>query len=334
MPDFLENKKVLFITTKNLDYIRNSQEIALLKGETDALTVIGSPEKSYAKRLAHVWRRLLGVRMKEYDAVFVGFAPQLIVPFWRRLRKKELTIDFFISMYDTFVCDRKKFKAGSLPARLLKRLDQKTLKLADHIITDTKAHGRYFVEELGADSAKETVLYLEADQTIYYPRKQEKQPDMQDKFLVLYFGSVLPLQGVQVILDAAQLLADRKDILFHIIGPVGKELKKPESGQIRYTEWLSQEKLAEAIAQADLCLAGHFNDQIAKARRTIPGKAYIYRAMEKKMILGDNPANHELFDDGDSQAVFVKMGDPGALAGAVEKQAEEWRQTLSGRKTQ
>ena len=28
MPDFLENKKVLFITTKNLDYIRNSQAVS------------------------------------------------------------------------------------------------------------------------------------------------------------------------------------------------------------------------------------------------------------------------------------------------------------------
>lgn len=128
MPDFLENKKVLFITTKNLDYIRNSQEIALLKGETDALTVIGSPEKSYAKRLAHVWRRLLGVRMKEYDAVFVGFAPQLIVPFWRRLRKKELTIDFFISMYDTFVCDREKIQGGKPSGEAFKKTGPENVK--------------------------------------------------------------------------------------------------------------------------------------------------------------------------------------------------------------
>ena len=31
MIDLVKNKKVLFITTKNLDYIRNSQEINIIK---------------------------------------------------------------------------------------------------------------------------------------------------------------------------------------------------------------------------------------------------------------------------------------------------------------
>ena len=53
--------------------------------------------------------------------------------------------------------------------------------------------------------------------------------------------------------------------------------------------------MAEYIANADLCLAGHFNGEIDKAKRTIPGKAYIYSAMDKKIILGDNKANHELY---------------------------------------
>ena len=46
-------------------------------------------------------------------------------------------------------------------------------------------------------------------------------------------------------------------------------------------DWLPQEKLAEYIDMADLCLAGHFNAAVEKASRTIPGKAYIYQAMGK-----------------------------------------------------
>lgn len=46
----------------------------------------------------------------------------------------------------------------------------------------------------------------------------------------------------------------------------------------------------------------------------ISAKAYIYHAMGKPMILGDNPANHELFD-GDNKVTFVEMGNMLLLIG-------------------
>ena len=63
---------------------------------------------------------------------------------------------------------------------------------------------------------------------------------------------------------------------------------------------------------------GHFNPQYPKALRTVPGKAFIYEAMEKPMILGDNPANHEMFKE-DSRHFFVLMGDSGLLADKILK---------------
>ena len=76
----LKNKKVLFITTKNLDYLRNTQEIRQLKEKTDFLSVIGAKDKSYPKRLLKVYGKLLTTSCKGYDGVFVGFSPQLVVP--------------------------------------------------------------------------------------------------------------------------------------------------------------------------------------------------------------------------------------------------------------
>ena len=94
-----------------------------------------------------------------------------------------------------------------------------------------------------------------------------------------------------------------------------------------YADWVSQERLAELIAMADLCLAGHFNGQIMKAKRTIPGKAYIYEAMEKPMILGDSPANHERYKEGQPGIYFVPMGDAEILAKKIGELAgvrENW----------
>lgn len=310
----LNSKKVLFITTKNLDYLRNTQEIEELQAVASEVKVIGSYSKNYLVRVLTVYFGLLTTSMKAFDSVFVGFSPQLVIPVWFwKFRKNQVYIDFFISMYDTFVMDRQKFAPNSIVAKVFRVLDTFTLKKAHHVIVDTKAHGDYFVEEFGVDADKMQVMYLKADTSIFYPREIEKRSEIKGKFEVLYFGSVLPLQGVEIVIEAARKLANKKDIHFTIIGPIKDKMEKFESDTIEYIDWLSQPDLATYIAMSDLCLAGHFNKEIGKAKRTIPGKAYIYEAMERPMILGENDATHELYQS-DNKHYFVEMGNPKALA--------------------
>ena len=109
---------------------------------------------------------------------------------------------------------------------------------------------------------------------------------------------------------------DEKNIFFQMIGPISRKYQAPVQDNVEYIDWLSQQELAEYIAAADLCLAGHFSGEIDKARRTIPGKAYIYNAMGKKMVLGDNQANRELYNAVDT-VYWTAMGDPDALAEVI-----------------
>lgn len=317
--DLIKKKRVLFVTTKNLDYIRNTQEIKIIREYSEGFQLISSNRKDYLGRITEVYVKLLKYNMKNVDVIFVGFAPQLILPFWNfKFRKKTVVIDFFISVYDTLIHDRKVFKDTSVFARLCHWLDTVTLKRSDHVITDTKADAEYFIKEFHCETDKLETLYLEADSSIYYPRQQHKKPEFIDQYVVLYFGSILPLQGVDIVLDAVRLLKDQKDIYFQIIGPISDKYRKPIQDNVEYIDWLRQETLAEYIANADLCLAGHFNREIDKAKRTIPGKAYIYERMQRPMILGDNEANHELFTE-DANHRFVEMGNAEKLSQLIRE---------------
>lgn len=321
MMQYIKNRRVLFITTKNIDYLRNTQEINLIEKYACSFHVIGSRGKSYPIRMLVVYFSLIVTQMSQYDTVFVGFSPQLILPvFHWKFRKVNVVEDFFISMYDTLCHDRQKIKPNGLFGRLLHAVDEKTLQYADSVVCDTNAHGRYFADEFHAFPERLHTLYLEADRSIYYPREVRRSKPLQDKYIVLYFGSILPLQGVDIVLEAMDSLKTRQDLYFYCIGPVRNSKKiqasRPVSPNIEYIDWLPQEELAAYIAQADLCLAGHFNGTIEKAKRTIPGKAYIYQAMKKPMIVGDNPANHELFDNDDT-VTFVEMGNARALANEI-----------------
>lgn len=109
MLDECTGKKVLFITTKNIDYIRNSQEVELLQSVAGSVTLLYSRKKNYPFRMMELYLRLLFMSLKKYDVIFIGFEPQLIVPvFWWKMKRQQVIIDFFISVYDTFVNDRKK----------------------------------------------------------------------------------------------------------------------------------------------------------------------------------------------------------------------------------
>lgn len=315
--EIVKDKRVLFITTKNIDYIRNVQEIQILEKYAQSYELIYSKQKNYILRIMSVWKKVVKERIGKYDVVFIAWSPQFVIPFvGYKLKDKFVVIDFFISVYDTLVCDRKKFKRNGLVAKLLHKWDEYTLQKCNHIVTDTKAHADFFITEFGGKKELFETIYLEADSKIYYVRPQNKSKELEDKFVVLYFGSILPLQGVDVVLDAIRALKDRDDIYFDIIGPIPIKHDKPIQDNVVYIEWLSQAELAEHIANADLCLAGHFSGDIEKAKRTIPGKAYIYEAMGKKMVLGDSEANRELFVE-DEKHVFVKRGETQRLINTI-----------------
>lgn len=315
----IKDKSVLFITTKRLDYIRNTQEIRLLERYAANFHIIGCNERTYFFRLCRVYLRLLFTSAKSYDTVLIGFAPQLVLPFFAwKFHKTYRTVDFFISLYDTFCFDRRVISPTGLLGRLLHLLDAYTLTHADAILCDTRCHGEYFATEFHANRKNLYLLYLAVDPSIYHPMYAPKPACAAGKKVVLFFGSMLPLQGYEIILDAFYGLRDRSDYCFYFIGPLSGSLKNKvrDMPNLFLADWLIQEELARHIAFADLCVAGHFNASVAKASRTIPGKAYIYRAMNKPMILGDTPANHELFR-ADQNTIFTPLGDACAITDAI-----------------
>lgn len=321
-----ENKKIIFITTKNIDYIRNIQEINMLEKEYKDVKIIYSKSKIYLFRILKVILKVAVTNFKEVKNIFVGFSPQLILPiFKRKFKNKNVTIDFFISLYDTFVNDRKRIKNNTIISKLLKMIDKRTLELADKIIVDTKEDFKYFEKEFGVKNKQWEVLYLEANTKIYNENIEPiKDNRLNNKYVVLYFGTILPLQGIDIVVDAAEKLENYENIIFVIIGPKGKI--KEYSKNVVYIEWLEQTVLAQYIAKADLCLAGHFSADINKAKRTIAGKSYIYEKMNKKMILGDNSANKEQFKEGENY-YFVEMGNSEKLKEKIleifEKEEQE-----------
>jgi glycosyltransferase involved in cell wall biosynthesis len=124
----------------------------------------------------------------------------------------------------------------------------------------------------------------------------------------------VPLHGVPIILQAARLL-EEENIEFWLIGD-NHQADGPADllERVKYFSWMPLHELRDKIREADVCL-GIFGTS-DKAKRVIPGKAFLALAMGKALITGDSPAARELLEDG-KNAVLCQMGSSEAVAQAI-----------------
>ncbi|AXI24802.1 glycosyl transferase family 1 [Methanofervidicoccus sp. A16] len=325
--------KILYICGREPSYVRNSVILKGLKLQKDVeLLEYTSNAENYFKRYISVFKKYLLRYSSDCDIVYVGFLGQPIVPIVKILSKKPIIFDALISVYDTLCYDRKIFRSNSIMGKLLYHLDKASCDLADIVLLDTNTHITYFVDTFKLDKNKFKRIFIGADDNIFYPRDINKD---NDKFKVFYYGTYLPLHGIEYIVKSAKILENYEDIIFKIVGKgfVYKKIinlvKKLNIKNIEFVEWVPYEELPLEIAQADICLGGHFSD-IDKGKRVIAGKTFQFLAMKKPVIVGNNPANRELLTDRKS-ALFVEHANPEDLAEKILelKENEKLREKIA-----
>jgi glycosyltransferase involved in cell wall biosynthesis len=309
-------QKILFTCGREPEYPRNSLIRSFLEKKYN-LTQVVEHSKHAAVRYSRLASRLPFALHKEpYDAIFIGFLGHPLVLWTAPFTATPILFDAFVSFYDTACFDRQYFKPSSLLGRLAFMLDRMACMRARHILLDTETHVDYFAQTFGISRDKFSSLYVGCDEAIFFPRPGKEQADT-----VLFYGSYLPLHGVETIIRAANLLRTERKIKFRIIGQ-GIQTPKIQSlvedlgiDTIEFLPNIPLAQLPEHISQATVCLGGHFGSS-QKASRVIAGKTFQCLAMGKPTIVGDNPANRELLTPG-VDAIFCKMNDPQALANSI-----------------
>jgi glycosyltransferase involved in cell wall biosynthesis len=264
-----------------------------------------------AARLAAAEARLLTRRRRrDFDALIVGYPGHFDLPAARRLAGgRPIVFNPLVSLADTLVSDRGRFRSGSLAARALETVDRRAFKAATLVVADTAAQAQFFAAL--ADLDEVPVCLVGAEDRLFQPGW--KPPA---HFTALFVGKLIPLQGVETILAAAGLAPE---IDFRIVGSGQLDnLLESRPANVEHVPWLDYELLPEAIRNAG-CVLGIFGTG-AKARRVIPNKAFQALACGAPLITAHTPASRELLTDGTS-ALLVPPGDPEALAGAIRQLA-------------
>jgi glycosyltransferase involved in cell wall biosynthesis len=324
---------VLYFGTYERDYPRNAQVISCLRragvevrerhepvwdGRRDSWRA-GAGD---AARLALAEARLLLTPRETYDAVIVGYPGHFDLPAARHAaRGAPVVFNPLVSLADTFVDDRARFKPGTPAARALAAVDRHALRAADLVVADTQAHADHLAALAGLDPACVAVCLVGAEERVFRPGWAPQEP-----FTCLFVGKLIPLHGLETILAAARLAPELR---FRVVGSGQLDaLLASTPANVEHVSWVEYERLPGELHRAG-CALGVFGTS-AKAARVIPNKAFQALACGTPLVTAETTAARELLVDGEN-ALLVPAGDPEALAQALRRLATDpaLAQTLS-----
>lgn len=238
------------------------------------------------------------IQNKDSDFIYVGFYGQPLIPFIRFFTKKKIIFDAFISSYDTMVFDRKKYKQNSFFAKAMYKIDFWALKYSDFILTDTTEHKLFFEKNFDIMNKKIIPIFIGADTDFFKPENRNIKINPGKKFIVFFYGSFQPLQGVDKIISAAKFIPKSEDIEFWIAGDgQTRKLIEEEANHILIVKMLPKIPFSDVknyINSSDICL-GIFGES-EKAHRVIPNKVFECCACGKATISMDSKGIRELFN--------------------------------------
>lgn len=274
-----------------------------------------SPFSKYTKLISE-WKK---IKQYDFEKIIVAFPGHSIVPLSLFLfPRRKIIFDFFVSLFNSDIEDRKKNSQFSLQALYAWTLDYVSLVLAPLVLIDTKAHRDFIASKFMIRVSKFQVLPVGSDEKTVYPIQQEKK---NEKLIVHFHGTNTPLQGFSFIQEAARLLEGDEHIIFHIYGFEGDNTKN-----LFFFPRFPYKEMSSILAEADIVLGIFGTTQ--KAEKVVPNKVFEGLAAKKPVITAKTEAIRELFLENPPMVLCTK-GSGEDLAQAIRFLASD--ETLRNR---
>lgn len=254
--------------------------------------------------------------MRRPDVVMVLFPGQLdmlAVGLAARLRRIPVVFEYFISLHETMVTDRQLVPPSGLIGRVLGAVDRAAARLATVLLADTAPDAQQIVSDTHINPQSVVVLPIAPDPGNFNPLRVADVAVVGG--LVLFYGTFIPLHGIDTILAAAAH-PSCAGLQFRVLGrgQLRDDMEKLAEDMrvaVDFAEPVPESALAGEIARAEICL-GVFGTS-DKAQRVTPNKVLECLAVGRPVITADTPGVAGLTE----ALVTVPPGDPETLALAI-----------------
>jgi len=214
---------------------------------------------------------------------------------------------------------------------MLRRIRNYSLKSAEQNIVLGERMRTRLVQE-GVSERRITVIHNWSDEDVVYPVKREdnalrKSWGLSDKFVLGYSGNLGRAHEFGLLLDAAELLRERRDIVFLIIGDgaqrpwVEKQVNARKITNVMLKPYQPRERLAESLGVPDV----HFISLRPELEGLIvPSKFYGIAAAGRPMIFAGSAEGEiaRMLDEARC-GISIEPTDTPALVDAIKRLSAE-----------
>jgi len=242
-----------------------------------------------------------------------------------RILKKVVITDFYVSLYDSKVLDRKKFKPDSKQALKLKKYDFNCITESNYTLFLNKSELNYYLDLLNIpyNPAKHFIIPLCIEESIikceinYFTK-----PTPNSIFNICWWGTYIPLHGLEKIIEAAKILKRDYSLNFHIYlfgtdegkskpyFDLVKNLRLENNITINNNSTFKNGKLVEFLERECDLVLGNFGDS-EKAKNVIVNKLIDGVAMKAPVLTGESIAPHEFFSQNE---IYYSENNPKSIA--------------------
>lgn len=248
---------------------------------------------------AYLRHTISTINNSSYDRIIIGYPAYLDAFFIQLFCKKKIPIifiDYFLSIYDTVVLDRKMFSSEHIISKLLFFIERKLLKAFENIIVDTNTNAARYSKLFKINEQKFKRVFV-GSRLILKEFDLEQNSAENQVIKIGWVGSFIPLHGIKTILKTAKLLKN-ENYEFNLIGEgqLFNESKQFVSennlSNVVLHGKLDYEQSMSIISGCDICL-GIFGGS-DKSLSVIPFKLFDYLYLNKKVITQNSKAIAEI----------------------------------------
>jgi len=290
-------KGIVFPGYKNKIYQSDNE----LGFKTVRLWVFTSKKKNFITRLLFYFSFLFSAliytlfNFRKYDLIYISSPPLFValigIIFKRIAPKKKVVFEVRDLWPDSAI------QLGELKNKLLIKfsffLEKNIYKLANKIVA-ISIHMKNEIIKKSIQPEKTAVVHNGTDLNSIQVNKSLSRKEIYknnaDKFIVVYAGNVGLAENLEVIIDAAEVLKDEKNIFFYIIGegPNKQKLKNRKKQKkidnISFIDEISRKDIHNYLYQAD-CGVVPLRD-LKLFHGALPSKIFDYLACDLPILVG------------------------------------------------
>lgn len=269
-----------------------------------------------------------GLRVPRVDLVWATTPPmfQALSSLWiARLRRKPLLLEVR-DLWPYFAIEVGVLKNPIL-IRLSQWLERKLYRRSDLVVINSPG----YLEHVKQRGARGVEMIANGVDTAMLAAESNEHPlrtafGLEGAFILLYAGAHGMSNDLETLLDAANLLRDRAQIHFVLLGD-GKE--KPNlmrlAGEwglinVHFAPPVEKQLIPDWLSDADACLA--ILRAIPAYKTTYPNKVFDYMAAGKPVILAIDGVIRDVIESSGG-GIYVQPGDAQAIARAVQTLAAD-----------